>query len=486
MEPESQSNIAPAPGRARRITQNAFFLSGSEIFSRFFTWVIVVYLFRHWSLASYGQYAIVVNWITIFSVFSGMGLGSLAIREVAHNKDLSNYYLRNITAIRFGISIVFILALSAIGPLLNYESSLRLALVIMGLRLLFDAPVGAYTALLQAHELMNYQGLVACILAFLRMAGILLAVHFGGCLISVSWVGTGVGFFSLLMLWRLGSSRNWKFEWIQFRWTEALVTLKKSIPFAAFGTFQILYYRVDGIILKSFSGNEAVALYDAAGKFLFVVFMIADHFSISILPTFSASRERPKDLARIAVRSLKVLVLLGAPITVGGFLLAGPLMVLLFGPKCVAAGPIFAVLALSVFFYFATKPFINLLVVKNPSRLTYLFLGLFIANVALNFILIPRYGLMGAAVISTSCEVILLVSAWWLASGYLSILNPAFYRAIVSSFLAACIMGVGIYFDPRLYWLALGPLVYGAVLYLTGGIDKDDVASFKSILRISP
>jgi hypothetical protein len=44
-------------------------------------------------------------------------------------------------------------------------------------------------------------------------------------------------------------------------------------------------------------------------------------------------------------------------------------------------------------------------------------------------------------------------------------------------------MGLGIFLDPRIYWLALGPLLYGAGLFLLGGLDQDDMASLKSILR---
>jgi O-antigen/teichoic acid export membrane protein len=485
MEPENQSNapVTP-PGRARRAARNSLSLTGAEVFSRLFTWLTVLFLAHHWSRNDYGQYATAVNWVTIFSTLTGLGIGVLAVRDVAKDKSRSDYYLRNIIATRVWTSVFFAIVLIFMGRVLHYEPLLCVAMGVLGLRLLFDAPGGGYIILLQAHEKMTYQGMISLAAAFLRMAGVVAVVYLGGRIVSACWVWVAVSALSLIALIAIGRRQGWSLQWSQVRWMEAWDILKRSIPFAAFGTLQMLYYRVDSVILKNYAGNESVALYDMAGRLLFVVFMISDHFGISTLPSFSAAREHSSDLARLATRSLKLLVLMGLPLTVGGFLLASPLMALMFGPSYEAAGPAFAVLALSIFLHFATKPSINLLAVKAPARLTEVFFWLFFLNLAANFFAIPRWGLMGAAVVSSLCEVVFFVWVLWLMRHYFKFSEFGFPRGLMSGVLASAAMGLGIYWSPGLYWLVLGPLVYGGVLYFLRGLNPEDKASLRSILKI--
>lgn len=471
-------------GRARRVTRNSLSLSAAEVLSRFFTWLTLLFLARYWTKDYYGQYAVAVNWVLILGTLTGLGIGTLAVRDVSHDKGLTNFYLRNIIHVRLAASILCVLALALLGPVLHYEAVLCAAMVVMGLRLILDAPSNGYTILLQAHEKMTYQGLVSLGGAFLRMAGIVGVAYLGGRMIQACWVWVAVSALSLAALWAVGRRQGWRVEWEKARWRDSLGILKKSIPFAAFGTFQMLYYRVDGVILKSFAGNEAVALYDMAGRFLFVVFMLSDHFGIATLPVFSSLRDRAGELSRVTTRTLKVLVLSGIPLTVGGYLLANPLMVLLLGSRYAGSGPAFAVLALSIVFYFATKPAVNLLAVLEPGKLTLLFMGMFALNVAANFAAIPHWGLMGAAWVSSFCEVALLALCLWLTRRHFDFSGYGLYRGCVSALAASAVMGMGIHQDPRLYWLALGPAVYGVLLLLLGGVDRNDLNSLGSALKL--
>jgi hypothetical protein len=56
-------------------------------------------------------------------------------------------------------------------------------------------------------------------------------------------------------------------------------------------------------------------------------------------------------------------------------------------------------------------------------------------------------------------------------------------RGLAAAALASTVMGLGIHFDPRLYWLVLGPVVYGALLWLLGGLNAEDKASLLSVLK---
>src|SRR6185369_3927948 len=86
--PETAGLMTGPEGRAGRVSRNTLFLYFSEGLGRLFSWATVAYLTRHWGdVGTYGQYAVAVNWISIFGVFSELGLNVLVVREVSRRKD---------------------------------------------------------------------------------------------------------------------------------------------------------------------------------------------------------------------------------------------------------------------------------------------------------------------------------------------------------------------------------------------------------------
>ena len=139
--------------RARRITRNTFFLASGEMIARLSTLAIMVYLNRHWTeVALYGQYSIAVDWVGIFAVVGELGLNALTVREVAHHREKTSFFLRHVLVLRSSFSILFWLALIGISMVLHYEPVLKLAIAVMGIRLILDAAEGGYIYLFQAHQ----------------------------------------------------------------------------------------------------------------------------------------------------------------------------------------------------------------------------------------------------------------------------------------------------------------------------------------------
>jgi len=333
----------------------------SEGFSRLFTWALIVYLTRTWAVSTYGQYATAVNWTAIFVVISEVGLNALTVREVAQRKELAVFYLRNVMIIRSVLSVFFWALMIFLAFLLHYESVLRIVLAVLGLRIIFDSASGGYVYLLQSHEEMGLYSLVNVVTGLIRWAGIILIVHFGGGLI-----GTGAGWAiasgtSLIFLVVIGYRKGWEPSLSEFQINEALNVLKKSFPLATFGALQMIYYRVDAVILKSFSGNEVVGYYDLASKFFFMILLIPQLFTTALYPVFSSVQEDGPVFGKMVFRAIKIFILIALPITVGGYFLASPIMELVAGPRYALSGPIFAILMFSVIPFFLLNAYVSVL-----------------------------------------------------------------------------------------------------------------------------
>jgi O-antigen/teichoic acid export membrane protein len=158
---------------------------------------------------------------------------------------------------------------------------------------------------------------------------------------------------------------------------------------------------------------------------------------------------------------------------------------LVAGDKYLFAAPMFAVLILSVVPYFLSHVYCFALGVYDTFRLNLQFMVLFLLNAGLNFILIPKWGGLGSAWATVVCEFFGIALGFWMAAPYLPHLRWAsLLRPLLACLAASALMGFGIRWDPRLYWLALGPLVYALFFWLLRGLEIEDWDSIRSILRI--
>jgi O-antigen/teichoic acid export membrane protein len=478
--------MGPSENRSRRVTRNTLFLYSAEAASRLLSYVLLAFLWRHWGdVATYGEYALAVNWVSILAVFSELGLNTLVVREVARRREMAPYYLRNVIALRSVFSILAWGGLISAAFVLGYEPVLKMGMAIMGLRIILDSVAGGYLYLFQSHEMMGYFSLINVLGAAIRLVGIVIVVETGGGVVEACSIWTASSAAALVVLALKSRKMGWKPDFSLFRWSEAFAILSLSIPLATFGALQTLYYRVDSVILKSLSGNEAVGYYDMASKLLFVILAFSQIFATAIFPVLSSVRDEPDNFGRMSGRALKFLLGLAIPLMVGGWLMAKPVILLLANLKYAPSIPMFAVLMLSAVPYFLSHIYVIALVVYNSIRLNIQFAVLFILNAALNFALIPRMGAVGSAWATVFCEFLALGFGFWLARPYLrelpwkELFRPAF--AFVG---AGALMGTGIFLDPRLYWLGLGPVVYVLGVWVFGGIGPDEKQMLKSLLKI--
>lgn len=106
-------------------------------------------------------------------------------------------------------------------------------------------------------------------------------------------------------------------------------------------------------------------------------------------------------------------------------------------------------------------------------------------NVALNLLLIPKMSLIGAAIATVASDIYFFTSAIYFLSKYGYKIN--FSLIIIKPLFASIIMGGFIYRLNSLNLLALVPLstlLYFGVLYMIGGVNREDASFFKQILKV--
>ncbi len=265
-------------------------------------------------------------------------------------------------------------------------------------------------------------------------------------------------------------------------WTRARPVLTSARPLALHALLGLVMFNADIIFLRAYHGLPAVGLYAAAYAPISFLLNLGVTYYHSLLPNLSQVHEDAEIAGAMYRHGLRQVLSLGIPVAVGGALLAGPLMFQMFGPEYANGGRVLGILLLSVPLSFvrnvAQAALVALghhdLVLKASVR------GVFL-NLVLNGMLIPWWGVSGAAIATLSTELLRsgLVLHYANRQGYRPHLVSILWRPVLA---AAVMIGV-LLLVPLSFWFAIpvGALAYGLALAPGGGLRT--VLSGSSPLR---
>jgi O-antigen/teichoic acid export membrane protein len=176
--------------------------------------------------------------------------------------------------------------------------------------------------------------------------------------------------------------------------------VRLSLPLLLLEIFSLLLLNLDVLLLNLYVPPDQVGIYAAAVKTISLVGFV--HFSVTAvaMPEF-ARLHAAGDRARIAgyLRDMRRWTFIPSAAAAALLLLASPLLLALFGPDFPAAWPVMGALALGLLARALAGPAESLLAVCGMQKVAAAILGsTVLLNVALNLLLIPRFGIMGTAV----------------------------------------------------------------------------------------
>jgi O-antigen/teichoic acid export membrane protein len=246
-----------------------------------------------------------------------------------------------------------------------------------------------------------------------------------------------------------------------------------------------LFFRIDAVLLKPLAGEVALGYYATAYKFIDGLQIIPSTFVLALFPILSRQAATDRgELARAFSLGLKVLLVVALPISVGSTLLAEPIVGLLAGPAFLPE----SALALQILIWFLPLSFVNgltqyVLIALNRQRwITLSFFVGAVGNLALNLWAIPRYGFVGAAVVTVVSEWVLLAPFWYAVSKQLP--PVPLLGLLWRPTLAALIMGLAVWWLRDFNaWLSIpvGALVYLGALLALGTVNRDELRAMRQI-----
>ncbi len=257
------------------------------------------------------------------------------------------------------------------------------------------------------------------------------------------------------------------------RWKYAL---KTALPFLFISVLIQVYYNLDTVMLGFMKSNEAVGLYNAAYKIIFLVISLGALIQDVFFPVFSRLFVESKEKMRKALNlAHHLFVIISIPIGVGGTILARPLITFIYGSPYAGAVLPFQLLIWTVVAQFFGVTFGTALLTTNKERNFMYGVGMgALANIILNFILIPRFGPEGAAISTIVAQIIVTT---FLVLSSRNIAQIRIFNYLPKPLIASLVMGLSLAWAPFhvITNILLGALLYFAALFLMRGFQTEEL-----------
>ena len=461
-----------------RIFKNTSSLFGAHLIGRLASLVITVWLIpRYFTETEFGGYFIAIALTNLVASLTELGMQNPLIREMTLHPDQTRHYLGNALIVRCFLSILAY-GIMLISGIFLYTTEIVTMIVFLGLAEIVNSIAQLYRCVFRAHEEMKYEAftVIAERAIFLLISGTVILLGYG--LVIVCQVMLAAGCINLIL--SIGFTRL-RFTQLRFQPSTKIVKvlMQQALPFAIGNLFNLLYFRIDAILLSKLSsdGVDANAWYGLA-------YTIANAFTIlpgafmmgAMFPVLSRAWEREKGrFPSASTFGMRWMVLTGLPFAVGlstlSFEIIGGVFTNYTPDEIGKVATALQWLSWSGGLIFVTTAVLAVLRATDKRRAFSVLMGTTaLLNICLNLYLMPRFSHVGAAIAMVISEAYVLV----VGLGYISrnIVKfretfPVLPTLLKAVFLSA-VMGVGLVLLKG--FLSVWVLIPLAVLFYGGGI----------------
>ena len=364
----------------------------------------------------YGKFSFALALAMIFETVIDFGLKEITTREVARNKSAARELVAQTFGLKLALAAVASMGLVVASNLLRSEPDVRLACYLLGAASVLRSYLLTLRYTLQGIERFGLDGVVVGVDRLLLLAlGVgALVGGFGLFGLAVAFVGARVISLSVACVLAAGQIGTFHPAFDRARW---LALQQRALPFGAFVVVLYLYSYADTVMLGVLRGDAETGLYNAAYRIYEGLANVGQVLQTVLIPRLSHHHATSRVAhGRLARSGLVIGGVLAVPTAAAGVVFAAPVVVLLFGSAYGAAGGVLQLLSvgLVVVFPLCVLHAVALSAGAGGWLLRTAVLGCTL-NVGLNFVLIPRFGMHGAAAATVAGETLsLIVLAWGL------------------------------------------------------------------------
>lgn len=367
---------------------------------------IGIWIARYLGPENFGLFSYAQSFAALFTIFATLGLDQIVIRELIKDESARDKLLGTAFILKlFGAFVVLgTLIFSTLSGINTAETNLLILIIASStvfqsfnvIDFYFQSKVLSKFVVLANVISLIISSLVKIILLLNEAS--LVAFAFVS-LFDTFILASGYVYFYLKNNLNIN---KWSFDWLL-----AKALLKDSWPLILTGFVISVYMKVDQIMISEMLGYQAVGEYAAAVKLSEAWYFVPTVIASSVFPSIINTKKNNEKLYYTRLQKLYSLVVkIALLIAISISFMSDWFVNLLYGQQFIEAGSVLVIHIWAGIFAFLGIASRKWLVAENLSMLSFwrTFFGMVI-NIVMNLLLIPRYGIQGAAVATLISQV---------------------------------------------------------------------------------
>lgn len=358
-----------------------------------------VYIARYLGPERFGLLSYAVSFVGLFTAFATLGLDNIVVRNLVQNIEDRDRLLGTAFILKLLGGILLFGAVAFAVRFTSSDSYTKLLIYIIAGGMIFESlkVIDFYFQSQVLGRFSSIAGICAlCLSSILRIA----LAFFQASLVwfAVAQVFS-IGILALMLLFFYFKQGSSLFKW-HFDWNVGKELLRDSWPLILSGLVIMIYMRIDQIMIKEMLDSKAVGNYAAAVRLSEAWYFIPMVVASSFFPAIINAKKKSEKLYYARLQHLYDLLVWGAlaivpPMT----FLSHSIVELLYGGQYSESGSVLMIHVWTGILVSSGIVSSKYLLSNNLTKTLFYrnFLGA-ITNIILNYILIHKYGISGAAI----------------------------------------------------------------------------------------
>jgi len=450
------------------IIKNTFWLFTGEALGRLIKLGLIVYAARELGALGWGIFAYALSIASLLMIFSDMGIENLVAREISQKQDNHKVFISAAFLLKSIVLTISIALVIFVSPHISNITEARGLFFTIAFIFFFDVIRNMGFAINRVMEKMEREMIIKVVMNFviLGLGIVLITINPSPLSLAIAYA-TGSATGALLILFLIQKNIV---EFITKTNTKAVkLVLKTALPFAVIALVGSIMANTDIFMLGIWKTPEDIGLYAAAQRFFQFIIIVPSMIASASFPLMARLANKDNEKSRIVLeKTLEVFMMIGVPTAFGGLILANQIIPFVFGEAYLEAIPTFQILMMMLLVSFPLIVLINSIFVYNQQKKLVLanVFGVLV-NAVLNFFLIPRFGISGAAaatLVSTSIITFIMwrkmkkINNFEILPALKAVILPVMVMSLILLILKY--FGIGIIFN-----IIISSLVYFGVLF---------------------
>lgn len=406
------------------IAENLFWAVTGKVVTLLSGLIVGIIVARYLGPEKYGLMNYVISYVFLFQTLSIFGLDAIEVREEARGKESIETVIGTAFYLKIILGITFLLACIFTSWFLDADRYTTLLVTVYSVTIVlnsFSVIRNYFTAIVQNEYIVKSE--IARTIIGIIIKLVLLLLH-----VSLIWFVAAYAFDMVLLSSgyivsykkKAGNLRDWRFD---SRY--AVFLLKESFPLLLTSAAVIIYQRIDQVMIGQMIDKESVGFFSVASRFVEVLIFVPMMLSKTITPVLVRIRENSEEeYVKKAQQFMNISLWLSFLLALVVSLMSWWIIRYTFGVIYLSAVPVLQLMAFKATSVALSNTAGAMIVTEGLQRYAIFRDGLgCVVCVLLNYLLLPRYGILGAAFVAIVSNV---------AAGYLAdALIPAYHHIFI-------------------------------------------------------